>query len=137
MLRKSLRSEFCAALRDLHKYTMTLEQILLAVTCTLIVTAVTYHHIGWKNILDCYANWFRRDYWTNYNIVEALSWLAKALVIVPGLIFGQNIWQLYFVTLFTSLMLIWVSERKVLPTLVGFNTLWIWLSLMVIAQHII
>lgn len=116
---------------------MTFSQILVALVLTVVITAVTYHHIGWSNIRDCYRNWFRRSYWTNYNVVEALSWLAKAVVIVPGLIFGINIWQLYFVTLATSVALIWASEKKVLPTLVGFNTLWIWLSLMVIAQHVL
>lgn len=116
---------------------MTLTQILFAVAITVVITAVTYHHIGWRNIRQCYSLWFTRQYWTNYNIVEAASWLAKALVIVPGLIFGINIWQLYFITLATSVLLIWASERKVLPTLVGFNTLWIWLSLMVLAQHLV
>jgi len=31
--------------------------------------------------------------------------------------------------------LIWASNKKLLPTLVGFNTLWIWLSMMVLAQN--
>jgi len=78
-----------------------------------------------------------RKYWTNYNIIEAVSWIAKAIIIVPGLIYGINIWQLYFIALITSAMLIWASNKKLLPTLVGFNTLWIWLSMMVIAQHVI
>ena len=116
---------------------MTIEQVLVAITAAVITVFTIYKHIGFQAIKDCYANWFNREYWTNYNIVEGVSWLAKALVIVPGLIFGVNIWQLYFVTLLTSAMLIWVSEKKVLPTLVGFNTLWIWISLMVIAQHVI
>jgi hypothetical protein len=33
--------------------------------------------------------------------------------------------------------LIWASNCKLLPTLVGFNTLWIWISCMVLAQHLI
>lgn len=114
---------------------MTLDQISWAVLATIITVFVIYSHIGWAKIRDCYSLWMQRSYWTNYNIVEALSWLAKALVIVPGLIFGLNIWQLYWITLITSVMLIWASEKKVLPTLVGFNTLWIWLSFMVLAQH--
>ena len=58
-------------------------------------------------------------------------------LIIPGLIFGVQIWQLYFFSLLTSAMLIWASYKKLLPTLVGFNTLWIWLSMMVLAQHLI
>lgn len=116
---------------------MTVEQVVFALTFWVIITSVIYTHSGWKNILNCYRMWFTREYWTSYNIVEAMSWIAKALIIVPGLIFGIQIWQLYFVALFTSATLIWASNKKLLPTLVGFNTLWIWLSLMVLAQHLI
>jgi len=116
---------------------MTLNQVLLASLLTIILVSAIYKHITFNAIKECYSNWFQKEYWNSYNIVEAASWAAKAIVIVPGLIFGVSIWQLYFVTLITSAMLIWVSEKKILPTLVGFNTLWIWLSFMVISQHLI
>lgn len=116
---------------------MTTEQILFAIIVWIVLTGLVYHHTGWENIRECYAMWFRKDYWTNYNIVEAASWLAKAMIIIPGLIFGIQLWWLYWFTLLTSLTLIWASNKKLLPTLVGFNTMWTWLSLMVIAQHII
>jgi hypothetical protein len=80
---------------------------------------------------------FTRAYWTNYNIVEALSWTSKAIIIIPGLIFGIQVWWLYFFTLFTSITLIWASNKKLLPTLVGFNTLWVWISCMILAQNIL
>lgn len=102
-----------------------------------ILTVVVYSHSRWRNIHDCYAMWFTRAYWTNYNIVEAASWAAKALIIVPGLIFGLQVWWLYVVALVTSMTLIWASNKKLLPTLVGFNTLWIWISCMVLAQHLV
>ena len=60
----------------------------------------------------------RYGYWVNYNIVEAGAWIAKAAVILPGLIWQKEIWQLHLVTLLTSGLLIWVSERKLLPTMV-------------------
>lgn len=116
---------------------MTEQQILFATVTSVIIVAVIYHHIGWRRIIECYRMWLDREYWTNYNIVEAVSWIAKAVIIVPGLIFGLQIWQLYFASLLTSAMLIWASYKKLLPTLVGFNTLWIWLSMMVIAQWVI
>ena len=116
---------------------MTQEQILFAIISWIVLTTVVYTVVGWKNIRNCYAMWFTREYWTNYNIIEAASWIAKAIIIIPGLIFGIQIWQFYFVALFTSLTLIWASNKKLLPTLVGFNTLWIWLSMMVIAQQVI
>ena len=86
---------------------------------------------------ECYGMWFKKEYWTDYNLVEFLSWFAKATIIIPGLIFGVSFWWLYFFTLATSLTLIWSSEKKLLPTLVGFNTIWAWISCMVLAQHLI
>ena len=115
---------------------MTSDQILFAILSWLALASFIYTVTGWRNVLNCYKMWFTREYWTNYNIIEAASWIAKAIIIIPALIFGINIWQLYFIALFTSLSLIWASNKKLLPTLVGFNTLWIWLSMMVIAQNI-
>jgi hypothetical protein len=116
---------------------MTFEQILYAVLAFAATIFVVYTHTGWSNIRDCYGMWFTREYWTNYNTVEFMSWTAKAIIIIPGLIFGIQIWWLYFLTLATSLTLIWASNKKALPTLVGFNTMWVWLSCMVLSQHLI
>ena len=115
---------------------MTVTQVLFAVITWLIIVYVLYRHITFDKIRDCYAMWFQRGYWTDYNIVEALAWAAKAIIIIPGLIFKVEIWWLYFFSLVTSTMLVWASEKKLLPTLVGFNTMWIWLSLMVLAQNL-
>lgn len=116
---------------------MTLEQIVFAIVASATLTGITYHYSGWEKIKDCYVMWLQRSYWTNYNVVEFVSWTSKAIIIIPGLIFGMQIWQLYFLTLITSLALIWASNKKLLPTLVAFNTMWVWLSLMVISQNII
>jgi hypothetical protein len=118
--------------------TMTFEKIGLATLVSLGLVAFIYHQTGWYKIRDCYRMWFTKEYWEPlYNWVEAASWTAKAAVIIPGLIFGINIWQLYWITLATSLTLIWASNKKLLPTLVAFNSMWVWLSCMVIAQHLI
>ena len=116
---------------------MTHDQIYFAIISWIVLTSVVYTITGWKKVFDCYRMWFTREYWTDYNIIEAASWIAKAIIIIPGLIFGVQIWQFYFVALVTSMTLIWASNRKLLPTLVGFNTLWIWLSMMVIAQNVV
>ena len=108
----------------------------LVIVSFVVLIGISYTHIGWSNIKDCYGMWFTKEYWTNYNIVEFVSWVAKAIIIIPGLVFGIQIWQLFFLTLLTSLTLIWASNKKLLPTLVGFNTLWVALSLMVLSQHI-
>lgn len=100
------------------------------------ITTVVYYHVGIRNILDSYRLWLKDGYWVNYNVVEAVAWLAKAAVILPGLIWQQEIWQLHLITLSTSALLIWVSERKLLPTMVAFNTLWIGLSSVVIVRNL-
>ena len=111
------------------------EQLIFALTSWVFLTSIVYTFTGWRKVYECYQMWFTREYWTDYNIIEAVSWLVKASIIIPALIFGVNIWQLYFLSLITSMTLIWASNRKLLPTLVGFNTLWIWLSMMVLAQN--
>ena len=116
---------------------MTTQQILFATGTWLVLLLVVYKHITFAKVKECYAMWFTKSYWTDYNTVEFVSWVAKAIIIIPGLIFHIQIWWLYFLTLFTSLTLIWASNKKLLPTLVGFNTMWAWLSLMVLSQHLI
>ena len=116
---------------------MTSTQIISATAVWIVLIAIVYSHSQWDKIRDCYSMWFSRAYWTDYNIVEFVSWVAKAIIIVPGLIFGLSVWWLYFLTLATSLTLIWASNKKLLPTLVGFNTLWVWISCMVLAQHLV
>ena len=116
---------------------MTLLQALIATSVWAILIGIVYTHVKWNEITRVYKMWFTKEYWTDYNTVEALSWLAKAIIIVPGLIFGISIWWLYFLTLVTSITLIWASNKKLLPTLVAFNTLWAWISCMVLAQHLI
>ena len=116
---------------------MTITQMVLASFISLILVLITYRHTGFQNIKQCYGMWFTKEYWTDYNKVEFLSWFTKAIIIIPGLIFGVQIWWLFFLTLFTSLTLIWASNKKLLPTLVGFNTMWVWLSCMVLIKNLI
>ena len=117
---------------------MTLEQMVWATTSAVALVSFTYYQTGFDKIKESYGMWFTKEYWDHfYNKVEAASWTAKAIIIIPGLIFGVAIWQLYWLTLLTSLTLIWASNKKLLPTLVAFNTMWAWLSCMVLAQHLI
>lgn len=115
---------------------MTIEQVIIACITFVVLIGIAYSHSGWQAIKNCYGMWFTKEYWTNYNTVEFVSWAAKAIIIVPGLIFGISVWWLYFLTLATSLTLIWASNKKLLPTLVGFNTIWVWISCMVLVQHL-
>lgn len=112
-------------------------EIALSLFLFITLTTLVYAHVGFDNILKSYRMWFEEGYWVNYNVVEAIAWIAKAAVIIPGLVWQREIWQLHVVTLLTSALLIWVSERKLLPTMVAFNTLWIGLSSVVIARNLL
>jgi hypothetical protein len=116
---------------------MNLNQIIFANIAALILLFFVYKHTGFNKIKYCYSMFFKKKYWTDYNIIEFLSWSTKAIIIIPGLIFKISLWYLFFLTLVTSLALIWASNKKLLPTLVGFNTIWVWISCMVLAQHLI
>ena len=116
---------------------MTTTQLIAANLAALCLLYLVYNHITFTKIRECYGMWFRREYWTDYNTVEFLSWATKAIIIVPGLVFGIQLWWLYWFTLLTSATLVWASYRKALPTLIGFNTIWIFISIMVLAQNLV
>jgi hypothetical protein len=103
----------------------------------LFIVSSLYLAIGARKIFERYALFLKKDYWTDYNIIEFLAWFAKAAIIIPGLVMGKEIWWLHFLTLITSSLLIWASMRKSLPTLIAFNTLWIGISLTIIIKHLI
>jgi hypothetical protein len=96
-----------------------------------------YSYIGWKKIWDRITMFKDKAYWTDYNVIEFAAWMAKAIIIVPGLIFGIELWYMHFLTLLTSSLLIWASMRKSLPTLIIFNTIWIVISLTIIVKNLI
>jgi len=101
-----------------------------------IYISLLYSIIGTNKIVDRYKMYLSKEYWTDYNTIEFASWMAKAIIIVPGLIFGIELWYMHFLTLATSSALIWASMRKSLPTLILFNTIWICISLTVIIRHL-
>lgn len=101
-----------------------------------IFISLLYYLIGYKKIWERLLMFKSKEYWTDYNTIEFASWMAKAIIIVPGLIFGIELWYMHFLTLTTSSLLIWASMRKSLPTLIIFNTIWITISLTIILKHI-
>lgn len=96
-----------------------------------------FYFIGYGRIKDKILMYKYKSYWTDYNVIEFSAWMAKAAIIVPGLVFGKEIWWLHFLTLLTSSLLIWASMKKSLPTLIVFNTLWIIISLTIILKHLL
>jgi hypothetical protein len=106
------------------------------ITFAIFLTAL-YLGIGVKKIFKRYSMFLDRSYWTDYNTIEFCAWLAKAIIIIPGLVFGVELWYMHFLTLLTSSLLIWASMRKDLPTLIAFNTIWICISLTILVRHLI
>jgi hypothetical protein len=104
-------------------------------TYTIFITLLFYI-IGYRKIWERILMFKLKEYWTDYNTIEFAAWMAKAIIIVPGLVFGIELWYMHFLTLLTSSLLIWASMRKSLPTLIVFNTLWIIISLTIILKHI-
>ncbi len=101
-----------------------------------IYISILYYFIGYNRIWKKILMFKSKKYWTDYNTIEFAAWMAKAIIIVPGLIFGIELWYFHFLTLLTSSLLIWASMRKSLPTLILFNTIWIIISLTIILKHL-
>ena len=68
------------------------------------------------------------EYWNKPNTFEFIAFVVKAIIIIPGLLFETQLWWLYILALISSLMLIWSSTEKTLPTLIWFNILWVFLA---------
>jgi len=82
----------------------------------LVFTLALYWLVGFRKIWKRILMFRNGKYWTDYNVIEFCAWMAKAIIIVPGLIFGIELWYMHFLTLITSSLLIWASMRKDLPT---------------------
>ena len=76
-----------------------------------------------------------RQYWNRPNTVEFFGFFVKALIILPGLVFGIQIWWLYIFALVSSLAIIWSSTVKTIPTLIWFNLVWSIVAFLAIAKH--
>lgn len=79
----------------------------------------------------------QKEYWTLANSVEFFAFLVKAVIIIPGLLFGVYIWWLYLIALVTSISLIWSSTVKTLPTIIWFNIVWSCLASAAVIKHFI
>jgi hypothetical protein len=77
----------------------------------------------------------RKEYWNKPNTVEFFAFVVKGIIIIPGLIFDVSIWWFYILAFVSSLMLIWSSTVKTIPTLIWFNILWVCLALTMIWKH--
>ena len=67
--------------------------------------SILYYFIGTKKIWSKITLYKDKSYWTDYNVIEFAAWMAKAIIIIPGLIFGIELWYMHFLTLLTSSLL--------------------------------
>ena len=91
-------------------------------------------HTQWIVALKTMGN---KEYWTKANIFEFVAFVVKAVIIVPGLLFDIQFWWLYIFAVVSSLMLIWSSTVKTIPTLIWFNILWVVLAVAAIIRQLI
>jgi hypothetical protein len=89
-------------------------------------------HMDW---LVALKSMLYKKYWTKANTVEFFAFVAKAIIIIPGLLFDVSIWWFYIFALISSLALIWSSTVKTIPTLIWFNILWSALATIFILKH--
>jgi hypothetical protein len=85
--------------------------------------------------LEALSTMLHREYWDKPNTIEFFAFMIKLIIIIPGLLWGYNWWWLYALALVTSVMLIWSSTKKTLPTLIIFNFVWIFLSIFAIIKY--
>jgi hypothetical protein len=90
------------------------------------------NHMQWIVALKTMGH---KKYWTKANTVEFFAFVAKGIIIIPGLLFDISIWWLYIFALVSSLGLIWSSTVKTIPTLIWFNILWSILASIFILKH--
>lgn len=88
--------------------------------------------VGWIASLKTMGN---REYWNKPNTVEFFAFVVKGIIIIPGLVFDVSVWWFYILAFVSSLMLIWSSTVKTIPTLIWFNILWVCLALTMIWKH--
>ena len=77
----------------------------------------------------------KKEYWNKPNTVEFFAFLTKVIIIFPGLLFGVQIWWLFIFALVSSLLLIWSSTVKTLPTIIWFNIAWSVLASAALVKH--
>jgi len=90
------------------------------------------NHMEWLTALKTMGH---KKYWNRANTVEFFAFVAKAMIILPGLLFDISVWWFYIFALVSSLGLIWSSTVKTIPTLIWFNILWSALAIAYIAKY--
>jgi hypothetical protein len=96
------------------------------------MTLIKNKHMQWLQALKTMGH---KKYWNKANTVEFFAFVAKGMIIIPGLLFGIQVWWFYIFAVISSLMLIWSSTVKTIPTLIWFNILWTTLGITAIIKY--
>ena len=78
-----------------------------------------------------------KEYWNKANTVEFIAFVIKAIIIIPGLLLGVQVWWFYIFAIGSSVGLIWSSTVKTIPTLIWFNILWTILGTIAIIKYFV
>lgn len=110
---------------------------ILALFVAAICIAIIYRLSDKQDISDTFRQLRAPWYWTWYNIAE-WAWISVRMgIIVPVMIFGLFIWQLYFLGFAAACVITWVSIKKKMPEFVFYYTFWIWLSSTILLSHLL
>lgn len=90
-----------------------------------------------QKIINAVKTMANKKYWNRPNVVEALGFATKIVIIFPGLLLGKQWWWLYVFAIISSISLIWSSTKKTLPTIILFNVAWVALATASIVKHFI
>jgi hypothetical protein len=90
-----------------------------------------------KNTIKSIKKMKNPNYWNTVNTVEFFAFMTKVIIIFPGLIFGIQFWWLYIFALISSVLLIWTSTEKTLPSIILFNIAWTILATISIVKNFV
>ena len=88
-----------------------------------------------KEIIEVTKQLGHKHYWNKTNIIEFWAFSTKLVIIFPGLLFGVQFWWLYIFALVSSLILVFTSTIKTLPTIIYFNVGWSILAIIALIKH--
>ena len=90
-----------------------------------------------REILEVTKQLGQKSYWNKTNIIEFWAFSTKLIIIFPGLLFGVQFWWLYIFALVSSIILVFTSTIKTLPTIIYFNIGWSILAAAALVKYFI
>lgn len=111
------------------------EYLLIALLVTIVVWFIIFKLTNKEELQETFLQVKRPWYWTWYNKAEWAWIIIRMMILIPLVIFQNNIWQLYWLGLIAATVLTWTSIRKKLPEFVVYYSFWIWLASAILLSH--